>query len=116
VNYPKLAQKSVRRAFTILKSLAVDVTLSLKTNTTFSFDTGDTTSNITIISTKAIVVDTEKRSKDRNTITQQLILNTELVGELSLYDTLLLKGVTWTIGSPIATDGFVTLIDIYREA
>jgi hypothetical protein len=116
VNYTKLAQKSVRRAFVILKSLAVDATLSLKSNSTFSFATGDVTAVTTEIKTKAIVVGTEKRSKDRNTIKQQLILNTESVGELSLYDTILIKDILWSLGSPLTSDGFVSLIDIYREA
>jgi hypothetical protein len=116
MDYKKTIQKSLVRAFNQMKSLTIDVTLGLKTSLAFDFETGDTAETTVSKVAKAIPISKIKTSPTTNTIRQQLMLDTTSCGSLSLYDTITIGGVVWKLGSGNNDDGYITIIDIYREA
>jgi hypothetical protein len=116
VSYQNLIDTNLNRAFTLLKDLAVNATLTLKPNPSFNFGLGDAEfSSAVNVTTKVIVVEKEKKAKDRNTVETQIMLKTKEVGDLTRYSTIQLNSQTWNIGDIPKDNGFISLVNIYRE-
>lgn len=116
MSYRNLINSQVRKAFTLLKDLAEDIVFTKTTDATFNFGTGEakTTSPSPIV-TKAVIVDTKKSSKDRNTSEKIAIMKTEAIGDISLYDSFTYRGSVWKIGDVISSDGHITTATVFRE-
>jgi hypothetical protein len=116
MGYKSLIDKNLSLAFNLTKDLATDITLLKKTSTDYNFATGAvdvlTTETVTV---KGIVIQTEKNSKERNTSKQQVMLKRADVGDITKYDTLQYDSKVWNIGEIPKNDGYIVLVDIYRE-
>jgi hypothetical protein len=116
VSYQTLIDTNLNRAFNLLKDLAIDSTLTLKPNPSFNF--GTETSEFgtsTNVVTKAIIVSKEKKAKDRNTVETKIMVKTKEVGDLTRYSTIQINSQTWNIGDVSKDNGFISLVNIYRE-
>lgn len=116
MSYKGLINTNVARAFNLLKDLAEDVTLSKKTDNTFDFSTMTATETVaTAIPTKAVVTDSNKSSLEKNSLTKIMLLKTQDIGDISLYDKVSYKSASWVIGPSILSDGYVTIVEVTKE-
>lgn len=117
MSYKNLIDKNLTLAFNLTKDLATDIVLSKKTSPSYNFSTAavDVVSTQTV-TTKGVIIETEKNSKDRNSSKRQVMLKTAEVGDITKYDTLQYDSQTWNIGEIPKNDGYITLVNIYRES
>jgi hypothetical protein len=116
MSYSKLIDNNLSKAFSLIKDLAVDATFIKKSNTTFNFNTGiaKPKSSETVV-VKIIIMDRAKRSRDRNSQSQQIMFKTNDVGDLTLYDSVVINDITWKLGSHIKNDSFINIVEISKE-
>lgn len=116
MSYRELISKQVAKAFDLLKDLAIDVTLLKKTSETFNFGTAEmANAGVESLVTKAVWLEDEKLSRDHNSIKRQMLFKTKGIGDVKLYDRVLIDDLEWRIGTPILDDGFTLLADLYRK-
>ena len=121
MSYKNLIDSNLRRAFILVRDLAEDVTFNLKEVIDFDFSTGNVVENPqTTVIVKAVVITSKKESRDvkgsRNTDSVELMFSTRDVGDLTMYDTVIIAGNEWNLGKRIKSDGYITLVELYREA
>lgn len=110
----KLVDKQLNLAFKVAKDFAKEVTFNLKA-LEFNFGDSSVTTSNTDITSKIIDVKSEKVSKD-NTITKKTIMfKRKEVGDINAYDTLTCLDGIWKIGSVVKDNGFIGVVDIYKE-
>ena len=116
MSYKALINKNINKAFNMLKDLAEDVTLVKKSSNTFNFGTGDVTNTESAsILTKALLLDSNKKSDAHNVTTKNVMLKTQEVGDLNAYDKLTIAGTEWKFGPVINSDNYITLAEVFRE-
>jgi prephenate dehydratase len=116
MDYQTLINKNLTKAFNMLKSFTVEVILTKKSAETYSFSSmTSATTDAAPITTRAVILGKVKTSNTSNTLKQQLLLNTQPIGDLSLYDKITVNGVIWSIGPSIDNSGYITLIELFRE-
>ena len=113
--YQALINKGLRLTFKMMKDLVTEVVLTKSEVSDFDFSDGETTEVSSSLITEGIVLETKKTSDKSNTIKSSVLLKTEDIGDLNLFDTLILNGVAWRVGTPISNNGFATVVEIYRE-
>lgn len=115
MSYKRLIEAKTRQAFELVKDLAQDVVFTRKTNSDFNFGTGLEESDSKSVKTKVIVSDNKKKSSERNTIRKTLMAKTAEVGDMKLYESISFNGLVWKIGEVSKNDGYVSVVDVYRE-
>jgi len=116
MSYSSLINSNLNKAFNLVKDLAVDATFTKRSDKSFNFATRTVKSSSgETITTKIIVLDSKKPSKDRNTVTQQIMLKTAELGDLSLYDSIMIGTTSWKLGKFIRDDGFINIVELERE-
>lgn len=116
MGYQTLIDSNLNKAFNLAKDLAIDIVLTKKPDPTFNFGSGAAEFSTTqTVNTKAIVVEAKKKAADRNTVQKQLMLKSKEVGDLNNYTTIQLESLTWSIGNIQKNDGFISIVDVYRE-
>jgi hypothetical protein len=117
MGYRSLVVNKVRKAFDLVKDLAIEVTLTQKDTTGFNFGTAENNMSTPVITVvKAVVVTSDKTSAEKGTITKEVLLKSEDVNDITLYDKITINGIVWSINFPHKDDGYVTTLNIYRES
>jgi hypothetical protein len=117
MGYQTLIDAKLNQAFNLVKDLAIDIVLTKKQDSTFNFGTGEVKfGSQSVVNTKAIPIDLKKTSENRNTIEKQLMLKSKEVGDITKYATVQFQSKTWNIGDIPKDDGFILLVNVYREA
>ena len=113
MSYRNPLDQQLRRAFNMVKDLAIDVTLTKKTATGFNFGTGSVTATDdgTII-TKAVVTKTVKKD---NVTSKTLMLKTSAVGNIGEYSEIIIEGDSYVFGKPSDDSGYILLITVFKE-
>ncbi len=117
MGYTSLIDNSLKKAFNLVKDLAVDAVFTKKVTPSFNFNTASAEfgTNQTV-STKVVIVDINKVSKDRSATKKQLLVKSKDIGDINQYTTVSINAVTWNIGEITKGNGFINLVNIYREA
>jgi hypothetical protein len=115
MSYKGLINSNLNLALKLLKDLAEEVDFVKKTSSDFNFGTGLATSTSETITNKIIVVKKKTGSKDRNVKTMEILTNTEAIGSLSLFDSIVYNNETWKITESILDDGYISLFNVVRE-
>jgi hypothetical protein len=119
MSYKNLINTNLTKAFNLIKDLAEDVIFVKRNSTVFDFNAADLkTSTTTQVVLKAIVINSKKNSKTdsgHNTSKKQIMLKSKDVGDISLYDSLILNNETWKFGPVLQNTGFVILAEISKE-
>lgn len=116
MSYQQLIDSNLVRTFNLIKDLAQPITLIRKTGVSFNFTTSATESTSTQnISTKAILIENKKASKEHNVIEKQVMLKSKEVGDITSFDSIQISNQTWQIGDIPKDNGFILIINIYRE-
>lgn len=118
----RLVKNGVNLAFRVADSGTVAVTLYLKNNVSFNFNSGLTEEAAETIKTvKAFDIKSDKVNKygadsGRQTLHKTLLFKTEDIGSLTLYEGLTILDNRWEIGAVLDFDVNTTTVEIYREA
>lgn len=116
MSYAGLADSQLRRAFIMLKDLAKDVVIAKKTIGAFNFVTGQAAiTTDSSVGTKLVITSKEKLSRDRKTVSMDIMLKSKDIGTVSACSTVTIDGVVWKFGSATKDSGFILLTSIYRE-
>ena len=115
MSYKSLIRRSVRTAFKSIGDLVTPVTLYRKVSTSFSFDTGVAKETEVTVSTKGIVIASDKTSPLGKTIHKSLLLMTEDVSDILAFDRVFINNEIWNIGSLIDFDDYIYTVDIYKD-
>ena len=108
-----LLSRGVRMAFRMLQDKAEDVTLRRKPEDGYNFDTSAVNySGESEITVKAVVTNEERKG---SVIKRTIMLMRSEVDEIRAYDELIAEGIVWNLGPVISDDGFIVIIDAYRE-
>lgn len=116
MDYQAMIKRQVSNAFKSAGNLAVTVAFKRRLTTDFSFEDGSVAITEESIPVKIIWVDSKKKSDDHDVRKRQVLLSRESVGDVNLYDSLDDNGAIWRLGAPIKDDGFVVLLEVYKEA
>jgi mannose/fructose/N-acetylgalactosamine-specific phosphotransferase system component IIB len=114
--YKNLIDSNVKKAFNLLKDLAVEAVLYKKLAPVFNFSTGEATvGDAETINIKVVITGQIKSERGKNVIEKVIMLKSKEVGDLSFYDTITINNIEWRLGEPIKSDGFVLITSMYRE-
>jgi len=105
---------AVDNAFKMIGDLAVDVSLSKSTSTGFDFNNLDASvaaGSTTIISG---IVSYKKRDKSDD-VKLSVTLKSKDVSDFGDFDTLTIRGVTYTPEKPFMNDGYLTIVTVTRR-
>jgi hypothetical protein len=115
MSYKNLVSRNVVKAFNAVKDLADAATLTKKGDPEFDFNKVEVKKTPQeIVSTKIIVTQKESLSNEKKTRSKEILLKTNEIGDISLYDTIELPDGIWKFGPVVQTDRFVTIVKIYR--
>lgn len=116
MSYKALIDSNLNKAFNAAKDLADTVIFVRKSGPTFNFGTvaleTQTSQNIT---TKAIIYNSKKRSKERNLMIKEIMFKTKEIGDANLYDSVTIGSASWNITSIIKNDGYVSVLELSKE-
>lgn len=116
MSYKTLVQRNVEKAFKLIGDLATSVTLVRKSKSTFNFDTLDVKNvEMADLITLAVITETKKSTAEHNARVTSMMLKTKDVGDINLFDSVIINSETFKIGPPIFTDGFITNVEISKE-
>jgi predicted ABC-type ATPase len=102
---------AVNRVFDSVGDLAVEATLGNKTVTNYSFSTGEVTSNIVAVPTKAIITTTSRNNRGGSKIIAVIKSGTPV----DIYDTLYANSILYNIESAV-DNGYTIELNLVREA
>jgi len=116
MGYSGLVKRQARKAFSLAKDLAVDITLTKKSSTGFNFGTLEAGMGVaqTLI-VKGIIVDKTKRSSESKVMKTQVIMLSEDVSSFSDFDTLSINGLTYLPERPLKDDGYTLTVTLVKE-
>lgn len=119
MGYKNLINTNINRAFNAAKDLAIDATFVKKNTNEFNFETADLKpSETTQVILKTIVVEAKKNAdtdSGHNAKKQQIMLKSKDVGDITLYDHLLINNEVWKIGPVVRDSGFIVIAEIVKE-
>lgn len=111
-------KRSVRNAFKAVGDLAIDVTLQQKNNTDYDFGTNEVVSTTLITTqTKAIITGQKREAETENpSVVKTILVSAEDISDPDIYDKVVIGTETWNIVPPYKSDGFLTTLNLTREA
>jgi hypothetical protein len=117
MGYRNLVDGAVKTAFGAAKDLSVEAQFRKRLDANFNFGLRETDSmSIQFVTTKIIVTNTVKDNLKANTIRKRFLVNSNTLGSVTNFDEVDFEGHRWTLAPPISNNGFVYLMEAYREA
>jgi len=117
MGYRSMIDGAVKTAFTASKDLAVNAQFRRKLDQNFNFGLREIDAvSMQFVTTRVLVTGTKKKNPTSNTITKTILVNSNTLGDLRNFDEVDLEGYRWTLSPPISNNGFVYMLEIYREA
>jgi hypothetical protein len=113
-------RSNVRKAFSAIKDLAIDITLQQSDSSSFNFRTASA-EQTAVVSTviKGVVIE-KKRDKreiqtsEANTLKAEIIVITADISDLTIYDTAVFEGKSWKVIQPVKDNGYIVVLDVAR--
>ena len=116
MGYRELAQSKARMAFKLIGNLARQVTLVQSDSSTFNFSSETAvTSAAKTSSVKAVFTSKGRERGEGNTIRGELLMLSEDFDDLTVYDKVIIEGVTWNIVPPYVDDEYTVVVNVSRE-
>lgn len=116
MGYQTLIDSNLNKAFNLAKDLAKDVTFVRKPNPNFNFSTGEASFSANQnITTKAVIYEAKKNSKERNTTIKEMMLKSKEIGDATLYDSVTIDNQSWNIIAIPKNNGFISIVQVSRE-
>jgi hypothetical protein len=102
-------------SFKKLGDLVVDATLINKVSSEFDFNNNEAVTISKTLPIKLIPISKIKSSSKSNLLTQQVMIKSDLILDMSAFDKLTISNVEWTLGTLINSNGYIVTVDISRE-
>jgi len=116
MGYNTLIDKNLNLAFKLLKDQVVSGVLKKKSGTTFNFGTAELAhSSVQDKSVSVIVIDSEKKGKERAVNVKHVLLKKVDVENVSFYDSLTLPDGDWLLGKAVKNTGRILMFEINKE-
>jgi hypothetical protein len=116
MGYRNIINSNLARAFNQVKDLAVEAVLVRRSDPTFDFNSGETTTTDEQLIVKVIALESEQKAENHNVVKMEALMKSKEIGAITPYDTLEFEGHIWNFGKKSVNSGFVFLAEIYREA
>jgi hypothetical protein len=117
MGYSSLVKRQVRNAFSTVKDLAVDITLTANTATGYNFATETATMGTPVSTVVKGIKLKEGNSKEVNsTILLEMLLISEDVPTPDIYDKANVYGFDWNIVPPFEDNGYTITLKLSRES
>ena len=119
MSYKSLVKSNVRKAITLIKDLAEDITLIEVNPTEYDFndlEAGTTNPSSAVIRGVVLSITRKLKSQVSQTrvMTAKLLLVSDDVDDLTDYDKVVVRGLTYTI-SNYDNNGYTIEVDVVRE-
>lgn len=114
MGYRSTVKSGVRRAFAAAKDLAKNITLVQKDATDFDFANNETVESATTSSTIKGILLNKRRDKLGNTIQAELLLISDDVDDLTIYDRVTIDGIIWNLVPPYVDNEYTIRVNIAR--
>ena len=112
----KLLEKGVIQAFDAVGDLAVTMSLQKVDNPSYDFTTSAPTnmapSTVNVI---GVELEDKKKSSSANVIEKSVIVKSVALLDIKGFDTLLIGGVAWKIGTVHFSNGFINMFKVWRQ-
>jgi hypothetical protein len=115
MSYANLINSNITLAFKMLKDLAVDATIYKRSSTEFDFGSGVVDTSTSTVAVKVIVVDSEKKSQEHNTLITQIMLRSKEILDVTSLDKITINGVSWRFSNILKSNGYIIVAAIARE-
>jgi hypothetical protein len=116
MSYKSLVDSQVKKAFSLVKDLAIDAVLTKKVNPVFDFGTGDaSTTSEAAITVKIIEIANDKKSQKSNLVQKTFMVKASDVGNLNIYGSINISGADWKLGMPVKDDGTILIGTAFRD-
>lgn len=115
MGYQRLIDANLTRAFNKVKDLARDASVAKQKNIEYDFGTGEKTSVIENILFKVIIISSRRDSENKQSEETQIMFKKESVGELTQNDKVTIDGNVYVVGASVKSDGFISIVNLYRE-
>jgi len=113
MDYNKLIDDKLLRAFKLLKNLSVTLTLIKSESNGFDFNTASVDRDPPSPSTAPAVVLSQK-TKD-NTVSAEVLARPVEIGPLTALTSVTFNGFTWHVGPASRESGRVVIFTVYRK-
>lgn len=116
MSYRKLINSNLKKAFRLLGDLIEEVTFTGKSEEGFDFAT-KTVKGVdkTPVTLKAVVVKDDRTNRSSPVNVQGLMFHTADMPDVKTFDRVEIAGTFWQIGDSLASDKYITFIEIYRK-
>jgi hypothetical protein len=113
MDYDKLIDENLKKAFEISKSLLTRVIFIKKINPEFDFNT----KLVNVGSAPQVPADIlwTSSKKIKNVIKRKLMVMSENLGDVNFYDKVDDGGIIWGIGETIRSNGYITILEVSRS-
>ena len=112
--YKTLINRNVKKAFDLLQDLTDSIILTKK-DTSFDFGTEIIDQTVTeTITTKGLITEFKNAFFNQKIGSKILMLKTQDIGDISIYDSVSLADTNYKIGPVIQSDGYLTIVEIYE--
>jgi hypothetical protein len=119
MDFRRLTKAQVKKAFSLVKSLAYDVTFRKDVPVGFDFNSQTaTTGPVSTVTLSGIPAGNETRQRDtvlQNAEVQKLLFIAEGFPDLKLYSSAQFNDLDWKISGPQSNDGYVVTVTFVRE-
>lgn len=116
----KLVKSSVKKAFSSVGTLATPITFKLRNASEFNFsEMTSTVTDIAPVVVSALISKKEhlayNKGQPTDTMKMQMIIMSEGLPVLDVFDTVEVAGVEWSLIRPLMDDGYITTINLAKE-
>jgi hypothetical protein len=115
VGYKALIEGQVKKAFNLVKDLAIVVPFTKVTSAAFDFASGTVSNASSTVLIKVVEAETKKPSKDSSTVIKTFMAKGKDLVDLTLYDSLVYQGQTWKLGKVVKGDGYIWIFEVNKE-
>ncbi len=122
MGYLSMVRGNARKAFSLVKDLADDVTLTSKNNVTYDFGTKDATAATQTTKVVKGILKEQKRyfsssdSEIHATVGKEFLFLAEDISDPTLYDTITMSNSSvWRMIPPYKNDGILITVTVTRE-
>jgi hypothetical protein len=118
MSYRNLINSQLKNAFRMLKDLAIDTTVTRKSDSGFDFSSNSVLkpkdSNVSV---KVVIVDEDEgNGKDQRKVAKTtMMIQVQEVGDINVGDTIPLNGQTYRVGPIINNDQYLLLVEAFKE-
>jgi hypothetical protein len=117
MSYAKIVDRNVTRAFNLLRDLAKIAVHFEARDPEFNFETGEAEGDVgSQTAFKAVLLKRESPKAETSSRKVEIMFKKADVGVVRQNDKIMFDGENYTVATIIKGDGFITIVELYKEA